>query len=533
MVSAFVVGLAVSAAGAAVSEAQPAPARCTGQAVALAVVGNSGSFEIPVARGNITTVVFPRPIIDPVHAASADFKIGKLNQHGIIVVPALSARAGAVIDVTLQTGLDPRLPSTTANIRFLVIDDAASATTSAMAIESAPGPTAVASAVCLPLDLSSALNAHHALTIADKDAQISFLKQTLDVVQAHIDELEAQHQSDQNRLTLETTQGVQRRILTEAIRAREHNIALTEKQLRGKRGVFIRDPGWDTVAGNHLLHFTIYNNDPRAFRVRSVRALDDLAEQDLVILAKIGTRDEPMNGASLAIIAPHSYVEAAIAVKPFLSSSHLTLAMTESEGDRTIISEPIRHWNWEFPPEGNEDLVTLSIKALGGAIWLSDGLNNGRLGQTSFRGAGVRVTYGFTKYVNIEVEAAGASTGEACIEHIEYQGMQGELFRRATIGRLNMGGLLRFGSGRFLPTARLGVGLQGSSESRRLVDDNDVTLLDEDAIEVAFSIVGGVGLDIRLVNGFYLGTGIALEQQLSSDARAFEAAINLGYAWRP
>ncbi|MDH5640334.1 MAG: hypothetical protein OEY28_03495 [Nitrospira sp.] len=92
----------------------------------------------------------------------------------------------------------------------------------------------------------------------------------------------------------------------------------------------------------------------------------------------------------------------------------------------------------------------------------------------------------------------------------------------------------RWLSGRFLPTARLGVGLQGSSESRRLVGSDDVTLLDEDAIEVAVSLGGGVGVDIRLFSGFYLGTGIALEQQLTQGGGAlFEAAINLGYAWRP
>ena len=183
--------------------------------------------------------------------------------------------------------------------------------------------------------------------------------------------------------------------------------------------------------------------------------------------------------------------------------------------------------------EKEKDRVTLHLTAVAGGIWLSDGLQTNRLDPTSLTGFGARVTYGFNRYFAFEADSIGASTGEARFGDATFEGMQGELMRSASLGRVKTGAVIRFGS-RTVPTLRIGVGAQGASiDSRFLIDGSQVS---GPGSSFDFNLLGyfGAGVDFRLGEHFVAGFGLSAEQLASSDVRSsIEAGLHIGYGWKP
>ena len=167
--------------------------------------------------------------------------------------------------------------------------------------------------------------------------------------------------------------------------------------------------------------------------------------------------------------------------------------------------------------------ITLDVQALYGAIWLADGIGLNELGVAPLSGLGVRVGYGINRLLSFEGAVVGASSGAAC-----FMAPAGELERSMTLGRVYMGGLLRFGE-RIMPTARAGLGLQGATQRSKMLDGS----MDESAFEIGFLLGAGVGLDVRLGAGLLLGLGISGEQNLTTGTPSFDSGIHLGYAWTP
>jgi hypothetical protein len=72
------------------------------------------------------------------------------------------------------------------------------------------------------------------------------------------------------------------------------------------------------------------------------------------------------------------------------------------------------------------------------------------------------------RYFAFEAEVIGASSGDARFEDQNYNGQQGDLLRSAKLGRVALGGVLRMGMRRYIPVARVGLGLQGASHNAEI-----------------------------------------------------------------
>lgn len=179
--------------------------------------------------------------------------------------------------------------------------------------------------------------------------------------------------------------------------------------------------------------------------------------------------------------------------------------------------------------EQEKDRVTIHLMGMAGGIWFKDGLGLDRRAATSMTGLGARLTYAFNRYLAIEVETAGGSTGEARFGDTSLNGMQGDLMRHAALGRLQVGTALRFGR-ETMPILRAGVGAQGASiDSRFTVDGNQAPGPDS-SFDLSGSWYVGAGVDFKLGNYFVAGLGATYRED---DLRSIEGTIHLGYGWKP
>jgi hypothetical protein len=142
------------------------------------------------------------------------------------------------------------------------------------------------------------------------------------------------------------------------------------------------------------------------------------------------------------------------------------------------------------------------------------------------------VTYGFNRYVGLEADVVGASSGESRFEGVDFNGQQGDLLRSAKLGRVTLGGVIRMGVRRYIPVVRVGLGLQGASHNAEM-EVGGVRMTGPDVgFEFSLLVNIGAGLDIRLGDHFTAGinfTGTGKGSELYS----LEAGVHLGYSWKP
>ena len=178
-------------------------------------------------------------------------------------------------------------------------------------------------------------------------------------------------------------------------------------------------------------------------------------------------------------------------------------------------------------------VVTLSLQGTYGAMWLGDGTGLDQSDATSIQGLGVRMMYGITPMIAVEGELMGAGSGDVFFADVTWNDMQGDLTRRAALGRIQFGGVLRFGK-QYIPMLRMGVGLQGANHSGTLATATG----DEPgpgAFEWNTFATFGTGLDVRF-GSFVAGIALAVITPWGDYdlyRRTIEAGIHLGYAWKP
>jgi hypothetical protein len=187
--------------------------------------------------------------------------------------------------------------------------------------------------------------------------------------------------------------------------------------------------------------------------------------------------------------------------------------------------------------EAERGRISLHIEALGGAIWLGDGLKQDLLDATSLKGLAVRAVYGFNQWVAFEGAIMGAGTGQARFSGMTIDEQEGTLVRSASLGRVQFGGVLRFGY-RIIPTVRLGVGLQGAGYDAELMTATGSAPVTDSEIDVDMTVNFGAGLDIRLGEHFMVGVAASAAGKASTfsgagSGGAIEAGIHAGYAWKP
>ena len=182
--------------------------------------------------------------------------------------------------------------------------------------------------------------------------------------------------------------------------------------------------------------------------------------------------------------------------------------------------------------EAERGRVSLHVEALGGAIWLGDGLEQRKPTATSLTGLAVRAVYGFNQWVAFEGWIMGAGTGQARFTGMTIGEQDGTLVRSASLGRVQFGGVLRFGD-RIIPTVRLGLGLQGAGYDAELMTATGSEPVAESGLELTTTLNFGAGLDVRLGDHFAAGFAFSGVQQWAEGLQAIEAGIHVGYAWQP
>jgi hypothetical protein len=175
---------------------------------------------------------------------------------------------------------------------------------------------------------------------------------------------------------------------------------------------------------------------------------------------------------------------------------------------------------------------SLHVQAMFGGIWLANPQDKD-LDATSVKGLGARVTCGINRHVAFEADVVGASSGESRFEGVDFNGQQGDFFRSTKLGRVTLGGVLRMGMRRYIPVARVGLGLKGASHNAEL----EVGGVRMAGPEVGFELnplwFFGAGVDTRLGSHIVAGVGLSVEQLVGSSSRSLEAGVHLGYSWKP
>lgn len=179
-----------------------------------------------------------------------------------------------------------------------------------------------------------------------------------------------------------------------------------------------------------------------------------------------------------------------------------------------------------------KERVTLHVLGVAGGIWLQESQTEGRLDATSMTGLGARVTYAYNRHLAVEGEALGASTGNARFANASFDGMQGELLRSATLGRVQAGGVLRLGR-QIIPLLRVGLGAQVSSIDSRFVIDGSEAPGPGHAYDFDPLWYLGAGMELRPTEHLVAGFTLTTEKMASSASRTLEAGIHIGYGWKP
>ena len=276
----------------------------------------------------------------------------------------------------------------------------------------------------------------------------------------------------------------------------------------------VRASHWGKIERERLLFIEVENGDPRNFPIGRVGVVDEygIADHNRAVYVESGKRDPAEN--IIATVPRGQRLKLAVLIRdPESLGDYVTVSVSDPEGNRTIQREKIPVWDLTPPPHDNVGRVAISITGGYGATWLGDGMNVGQLDATTLRMVGARITYGLAEYINVEAQVSLGWSDDARFEGVEFKDMVGELTHRATLGRAQLGGLIRWGD-TYLPTLRLGIGAQGTSyDSRFFVDGNQL-----DGPDVAFEVLAfltfGGGIDIRLGEHLQAGFELAMQQTL-------------------
>jgi hypothetical protein len=297
-------------------------------------------------------------------------------------------------------------------------------------------------------------------------------------------------------------------------------------------------------ANDMLVFFTVQNTGETAFDWGEAQVFGPERSEDHAGAAHVQMPAIPVEGLVGRLPVGKRARGAVLVQGAKALTGPMTILLGEKGGGRPAMVT-VGHWmplqteqaltGWEIrpapPPDPEKDKVSLHLQGVYGAVWLGDGAGLDKSDATSLKGLGVRAQYAFNRYIAVEGEALGASTGTARFEGVTYDGMQGDLTRSASLGRVQFGGVLRLGK-QIVPLLRLGVGLQGASHRGTLTTATGEAP-GPDAFEFDTIFFYGTGLDIRLGDHFRAGITLSGVQRFSSGFQAIEAGIHLGYAWKP
>lgn len=309
-----------------------------------------------------------------------------------------------------------------------------------------------------------------------------------------------------------------------------------------ERGVWLQD--------DFYVEFQVDNPTPERLRVSRPHAIDALGTRTDITELSINAPVTRENDGTWAI-PPYTRTHGILKLPNARARKiePLRIAMSEAMTLQTTIAT-IQDWEIWIPrtPEQVEEAerqkreaerqkreakekerVTVHVSGMAGGIWLPQSQTENRLDATSMSGLGAQITYAFNRNWLVETSVTGASTGEAHFDNVSFNGMQGELLRGGWLGRVRIGGALRFGR-KVMPIVRAGASVRLTSiDARFLVDDSEVPGPESEVLVDGLWYMGS-GVDVRL--GEHVVAGLAASYEHGA-ARAIEAGIHVGYSWKP
>ena len=332
-------------------------------------------------------------------------------------------------------------------------------------------------------------------------------------------------------------QVTERAMVTEALRGRDSlPTRRKDSESESEPGVHVTGYEWQVFGRYRILVFELHNRDPLPYRIQELKLLDEFKLKDHAGQIKVGLDEQSAPDGLLAVVGPREKVLIGVSVhEPDTVGNFMHLALREPGGFRPVTRDNVRTWVWEEPPDAKAGIVTLSAWGSYGAVWLTEDVGANRTAATKLEVLGARVTYAFNEYIHVEASAALARSGDAEFQKATLNAMTGDLVRNATLGRLQVGGLLRWGK-TFMPTLRLGIGVQGASVNADFTPDGG-SMTQSSSTEFGFFFSVGAGVDVWLVKGvLLLGTGLFGERISGVETlyrQSAGAGLHLGYAWKP
>lgn len=475
----------VGAARAQVRAAALSVNQCRGDYVELRVYSEAEAFDIPVQPGDVTAVHFSEPISDLHVASNSSFYVQrKGNTVLMTALPGTGRDAMSTAHVRIGAG-------TLVALRMLIADSPGAATPVAVVTRGSEAEKR---------DRDMAEEVERTCTGIEVDAVKEALGELL-----------------LGDLRVNTV-----RSESPAEPTAPDDLRITDIQT--------------VTAGDDLIavKFKLDNSGDRDFPLAKVRLLDERREHDHAERVRLPAPFMSSDPALIAIIPRRTQVQGVVFAKEHVNA--LVPRFMEISAPAGFRLKTIDLLADDTDP--HEGVVTLSFQGLYGVTWLANPLDEKASDATSVKGFGVRASFGFNRFLAVEGELIGASTGEARFEDVTYENMQGELTRRASLGRAQIGGVLRLGT-ETIPTIRLGAGLQGASHDARLVAASGSVPGPETPFEVSTMLNFGAGLDVRLGEHVLAGLGVAVSRisgvfgAEGTRTTTIEAGIHLGYFWRP
>ena len=322
---------------------------------------------------------------------------------------------------------------------------------------------------------------------------------------------------------------------------------LTHVEMRARPPAPTADPiqlGIERVAwmeNEPYIKFSIDNRDvaaaPELAEVRLTDGKSPSIRAEIVAIDTPGNLDHRLP----ATIPPGQRAEGIVWIPPQLKDQVQSLTMTVyGPGGTLLLSAklddyivpvlPKEEYERQQARDRRAKQLIIGIRLLYGACWIPDGLETDNLDATSCTGLGFRLTKGISQLIGFEAEIAAIQTDKASFDNVTVADTEGTLTRSASLGRIQLGGVLRFGD-QVIPTARVAVGLQATSHENDFTAPDVAPGLDQ-ATKFTRLLNIGIGVDIRVGDSLMAGVGtsaIFLGDRLES----VDAGVTVSYGWSP
>lgn len=306
-----------------------------------------------------------------------------------------------------------------------------------------------------------------------------------------------------------------------------------------------------------MIFFNLANRHSEPFQLANMLASNHETEDRHVQLALLDLPPPEQNDDELIASVPPKTTARGVLVLPFDlhdSSQPLRLVFKSAGGGSAIaaatdrwVMRPMTDEEYEqdeWEKEQAEKLAkrysqhSLNLRGVAGIVWIGDGVGDSQLDATSLYGFAARFQRGFDNRLALEGQLMGAWTGNAIFEDVAVDDVMGQLTRRGTLGRAEVGGAVRLGY-EYIFTARAALAVQLARFEADLVPEGGgATSALDSTFELAALLTFGAGVHTHLSEGVVAGLILSADTPFAASVddkyrRAIKAGVYMGYGWSP